>query len=211
MAAHVAGTPAELDTPPGEHSGAEAQEVPTAVSTVLARARELVSSALDHVTPGHGQQLGHPGETSCHKRAGAGHREPKSAIASTRGPATATEWPFGRRENPPYRRLGCGAERRYACGSRSPGFTTERVRPRRTQVTCSPCRLRAALSLMRYPALSARSPRYGRGAHCYAMLRARPVRLGCLVDPGRPPLPGFGSPGPAGWHVGPDEVSGDQA
>ncbi len=56
-----------------------------------------------------------------------------------------------------------------------------------------------------------RSPRYGRGAHCYAMLRAQPVHLGCLVDPGRPPLPGFGSPGPAGWPVGHDEVSGDQA
>jgi len=43
------------------------------------------------------------------------------------------------------------------------------------------------------------------------MLRAQPVHLGCLVDPGRPPLPGFGSPGPAGWHAGHDEVSGAQA
>ena len=43
------------------------------------------------------------------------------------------------------------------------------------------------------------------------MLRAQPVHLGCLVDPGRPPLPGFGSPGPAGWPVGHDGVSGDQA
>ena len=58
-----------------------------------------------------------------------------------------------------------------------------------------------------------RTDRLGMGGepNCYAMLRAQPVHLGCLVDPGRPPLPGFGSLGPAGWHAGHDEVSGDQA
>ena len=62
---------------------------------------QRVSSALDHATPGHGRQPGHPGQTSCHIRTDAGHNERKSVIASTRGPATATERPFGCGRIPP--------------------------------------------------------------------------------------------------------------
>jgi hypothetical protein len=43
------------------------------------------------------------------------------------------------------------------------------------------------------------------------MLRAQPVHLGCIVDPRPAAVAGFGSAGPAGWHAGHDEVSGDQA
>src|SRR6476660_7252313 len=61
-------------------------------SAVVARGRQRVSSALDHATLA---MTGHPAKPN-RRRAGAGHREPKSLISNTRGPATATKRPFGR-------------------------------------------------------------------------------------------------------------------
>ena len=57
-------------TTPDEHSPGWAGEVPAGASTVVARSRERVWFAFDHVTPGHGRQPGHPGQTSCHIRVG---------------------------------------------------------------------------------------------------------------------------------------------
>ncbi len=90
-----------------------------------------------------------------------------------------------------------------------PQCRLRKVKPQRPAP--APDRLRAALSWMRYPALSAQIARVWAGSR---LLRnaACPAGASWLPRrPGRPPLPGFGSPGPAGWPAGHDEVSGAQA
>jgi len=90
-----AAAPQPSRTTPDEHSPGWAGGVPAGASTVVAHSRERVSFAFDHVTPGHGRQPGRPAKPAATYGADAGHKEPKSVIASTRGPATATERPFG--------------------------------------------------------------------------------------------------------------------
>jgi hypothetical protein len=91
----------------------------------------------------------------------------------------------------------CHADRqgisRDGRGQRSSRSATDAPKRERTER-----RLRAALSWTRYPALSAQIAYIWAGSGCCAMLRAQPVHLGCLVDPGRPPLPGFGVTWPGG-------------
>src|SRR5271167_2302413 len=93
MTAPRCGTAAELDTPPRRALARLTGNCRLVPQRVIARGRERVSFALDHATPGHGRQPGHPSQTSRHAWAGAGHRDPNSPISSTPRP-TATERPF---------------------------------------------------------------------------------------------------------------------